>query len=402
MDITVKTSELMDVLDSVVRIAGRKMTIPILGNVLVTATAEATTLEVTDIDVSLRLRCPASVTVPGKALLPATKLREIMRALPGADVRIRVEGKTAQIDADPYHGRLQAPPVDQFPVLAEPEGESVSLPKHVLLSMLQRTRFAITETTQRYFMSGACLWVDDGKAKVGTTDGHRMALCTVTGTEKEPLAGALKPVLISRKSVDELPSMLDGLGDVTIHVGVNNIYFSCDGRLLISRRIEEKEPAYERVIPKENKHTVSVVRQTFASVMRRVAITASKETGKIKLSIDSGGITVSAESVEWGESSERYEAKYEDAPVEFYVKAQYLLDFFDAAVTNESVLMEFKNSMTPAILRGLPLDATIAPLVVVTPIRPPIEDEKKADGGDESKSEKPKKSSGKKKAKETA
>ena len=83
MELVVRKNDLLRELQFFQGIVERKNTIPILANVLMEADGSEVRLLATDLEVSLRSKCEASVAHQGSLTLPAKKLFEIVKALPG-------------------------------------------------------------------------------------------------------------------------------------------------------------------------------------------------------------------------------------------------------------------------------------------------------------------------------
>src|SRR5207249_10115438 len=157
--------------------------------------------------------------------------------------------------ADRFDSRMQTLPREDFPTLPESGAgaPSATLPRSALKEMVAKTHFAITGEDTRYFLNGALFVLRPDAMSLVATDGHRLALVTVTRdarTKKE--TDEIKAIL-PKKTLGELARLLaEGDDDIRYERGENHLFFDVGGRLLISRMIDGQFPAYERVIPKGN------------------------------------------------------------------------------------------------------------------------------------------------------
>ena len=119
MELVVRKNDLLRELQFFQGIVERKNTIPILANVLIEADGNEVRLLATDLEVSLRSRCEASVAKGGSLTLPAKKLFEIVKALPDADVRIEQDGTSVKVAAERFESRMSTLPREDFPTLPE-------------------------------------------------------------------------------------------------------------------------------------------------------------------------------------------------------------------------------------------------------------------------------------------
>ena len=201
MELVVRKNDLLRELQFFQGIVERKNTIPILANVLIEADGNEVRLLATDLEVSLRSRCEASVAKGGSLTLPAKKLFEIVKALPDADVRIEQDGPSVKVAAERFESRMSTLPREDFPTLPEPHGDGVPIGRAALREMIAKTQFAITGEDTRYYLNGALIVIKDKQMTMVATDGHRLALVNV---QREDAVAAEKRAIIPKKTLTEL------------------------------------------------------------------------------------------------------------------------------------------------------------------------------------------------------
>jgi DNA polymerase-3 subunit beta len=339
-------------------IVERKNTIPILANVLIEANGDEVKLLATDLEVGLRSKCSAAVSKGGSLTLPAKKLYEIIKALPDTDVRIEEDRNGVKVAADRFDSRMQTLPREDFPTLPEGSGSySASLPREVLKQMVAKTQFAITGEDTRYFLNGALFILRGDSMSLVSTDGHRLALITVSRDKaKKGKTEDEVRVILPRKTLLELGRLLaEGEGDIQYERGDNHLFFDIGGRLLISRMIDGQFPAFERVIPKTNDKRVEFDRDRLTSAVKRVALLSNERSRAVKFQIDKGKVEIASSSPEFGEAKEVLIVDYALTPVTICFNAQYVLDFL-AVVETDSVALEFKDEMSQAVMKPIGAD----------------------------------------------
>src|SRR5437867_497020 len=253
MELVVRKNDLLRELQLFQGIVERKNTIPILANVLMDAKGDQVSLLATDLEVGLRSTCAATVKKPGSATLPAKKFYEIVKSLPeNAEIRIADDKGGVKIDAEQFESRMQTLPREDFPSLPEPPGPATAaLPRSAVKEMVAMTQFAITGEDTRFFLNGALFVLRPADMSLVATDGHRLALVSVTRDGAAKADAVENKAILPKKTLGELGRLLmegDG-GDLSYERGENHLFFDAGGRLLISRMIDGQLPAYERVIP---------------------------------------------------------------------------------------------------------------------------------------------------------
>jgi len=358
MELVVRKTDLLRELQLFQGIVERKNTIPILANVLLEANGAEVKMLATDLEVGLRSRCTATVTKGGSLTLPAKKLYEILKALPETDVRIETDKGGVKVAADRFDSRMQTLPREDFPTLPEASGSvSASLPREALRQMIAKTQFAITGEDTRYFLNGALFILRSDSMSLVSTDGHRLAHITVTrdtGSAKGVTGDEENRVILPRKTLLELGRLLaeGGEGDILYERGENHLFFGVSDRLLISRMIDGQFPAFERVIPKNNDKSVEFDRDRVTSAVKRVALLSNERSRAVKFQIDQGKVEIASSSPEFGEAKEVLMVDYAAAPVTICFNAQYVLDFL-GVIETDSVLLEFKDEMSQAVLKPI-------------------------------------------------
>jgi DNA polymerase III subunit beta len=359
MELVVRKADLLRELQLLQGIVERKITIPVLANVLLEAEGNEVRLLATDLEVGLRSRCEASVAKGGSLTVPAKKLFEIVRALPETDVRIEEDKGGVKVAADRFDSRMSTLPPDDYPALPEGSGtEGESLKSPGLRQMVAKTHFAITGEDTRYFLNGGLLVLRPDGMSLVATDGHRLALVTVpremeapSGSAEEAEAAAETRVILPKKTLSELGRLLaDADADVLFSRGENHLFFRVGDRVLISRVIDGQFPAYDRVIPKTNDKRIEFDRDKLTSAVRRVALLSNERSRAVKFQIDAGQVEVTSSSPDVGDARELMMVEYDGPGVQICFNAQYVLDFLNAVET-EQVVLEFKDEVSQAVMR---------------------------------------------------
>src|SRR4029453_3839791 len=133
--------------------------------------------------------------------------------------------------------------------------------------------------------------------------------------------------ILPKKTLGELSRLLqDGDEDIQYERGENHLFFEGGGRLLISRMITRKFPAYERVIPKGNDKKIEFERDRLTNAVKRVALLSNERSRAVKIQIDKGKVDVSSSSPDLGEAKGTLPVAYNGAAMQICFNAQYVLD----------------------------------------------------------------------------
>ncbi len=354
MELTIQRSDLVKELSLVQGVVERKSSIPILSNVLLEAAANQVTFSATDLDVSLRGRCAATVTKEGSVTIGAKKLFEIARSLPEKEVRLKASKEAwVTVDCERASFRIAGLPKEDFPALPQAQDDQgVAIPADVLRDLIARVGFAVTAEDARYYLAGALLIVEKGSVAMVATDGHRLAFAKRAADVKvkENIRS-----LVPRKAVSELSRLLEGAAAVTFQQQEAHLIFTIDGRSLSSKTVEGQFPAHERVVAVTGDKQLVFDRDLLTSAIRRVSLLSSERSRAIKLSLSPDTLQLSAQSPDVGEAKESLAVDYKGAEVEIGFNAQYILDFLGAAGT-PTVQVELKDNESQGVFRPAAAD----------------------------------------------
>jgi len=352
MEIVLTQTELLRELTATQGVVERKTTIPILSNFLFEAAGDRLTITATDLDLSLRTSCSATVKKEGSCTIPARKLYEYVKLLPEGSVTIKqLENHWVQIRAGRSNTKMVGMARANFPALPTfPSGSATKLPVPVLRNLIAKTVFAISNEESRYTLNGALMVIKAESIAMVATDGHRLAHIE-TKTAFQGVNGEMK-TLVPRKAMNELKSLLDQTDQDFIEFAKDDstLFFRIGGRLLTSRQLTGQFPNYEAVLPRDNNKAVVVGCEDLMGAIQRVAQFADERSGAIRMKLDKDEMRISSSSTDAGESEDVIETSYKSDPLIIGFNSQYMLDFLKVTNTGE-VRLEFKDAQSAGQLR---------------------------------------------------
>ena len=350
MEFKVKRNLLLNELNLVQGVIEKKSTIPILSNILLEASGSHLDITATDLDVSICCGCAAEVAEPGTLTVSARKLFDIARLLP-EDSEIGfalLANDWVQMRAGKSEYKVVGLPRENFPSVPEAPAESISLPGSVLKAMILRTMFAITQEESRYSLNGALLILNPQEMKMVATDGHRLALVTkaveIAGIDSEVRS------LIPKKTMVEILRLI---GDEEMIVDFardeNHLYFSVQGKRIISRVLAGQFPNYEMVVPRDNDKQIVAPNRALAEGIRRAAVMSDEKLRAVRIAFSPGIAEITASSAEAGEARDVVEVSFEGMDISIGFNPHYILDFLNAC-GSDAVNIIVKDSETQGML----------------------------------------------------
>lgn len=362
MDIRVNREHLLPILSKVVGVVERRQTLPILGNLFVSAEEGQVTIVGTDLEIEIRAYCEANIAESGRVTIPARKISDICRSLgEGADIRFKVTGERCVLTAERGRYVLGTLPAADFPAVeAQAAEEVLAVEESTLKRLLDKTGFAMAQQDVRYYLNGLLLQVEKNVLRAVATDGHRLAayesVCSFDLNES-------RSVIVPFKTVNELRRQL-GLGssNVQVEIGERLIRFLVGRSITTSKLVDGRYPEYERVIPAGLSKVAYANKDALKRALARTAILSNEKYRGVRLVFESGLLRLVAHNPEQEEAVEEMELDYVGEPTTIGFNVAYLSDLLNA-VDCETVEVRFEDGNSSSLWRGK--DAVLETYVVM-------------------------------------
>jgi DNA polymerase-3 subunit beta len=316
-----------------------RTTLPVLSNILMRAGDGGVQLSGTDLDISVSLTVVADVSAPGAVTVPAKKLVEITRALEDAPVRITTEGTQVQLECGKSRFKLYGLAEDEFPTFPEVDfGNAWRMKAGELQELIQRTSFAVSNEESRPILNGVLWQVRPESTVMVATNGHRLAKIT----RMLDNGGAPETdLIIPPKALHQVEKLYDSAAELEIARSDNHLGFRSADRLVFTRLIEGPYPNYEQVIPKDNDKEAVAGRSALEGAIRRMAVVASDQTHRVRLTFEDGALRFRVQTPDLGEAEDELPLDYHGETLEIGFNATYLLEIL-RFMPDEDVRMTFR------------------------------------------------------------
>ncbi|PPR47550.1 MAG: DNA polymerase III subunit beta [Alphaproteobacteria bacterium MarineAlpha5_Bin9] len=353
MKISIDRNIIFKSLNHVQSIVDKKNTIPILSNILLEASNSNLTLTATDMDLSIKTNISCSVVEEGSITVPAHTLYDIVRKIPdGNEIEfISNDGKKFSIRSGKSKFSLSCLPKDDFPSIAIDSLQyEFSINGRDLLSIIDKTKFAISNEETRYFLNGIYFHKNteknDSFLTLVSTDGHRLAKMDLI---PEKNIDDLPGVIVPKKTIQELTKLLAEFDqEVVINVDPNKIIFFINNSILISKVIDGNFPDYTKVIPSNNLNVLKVNRELFCEAVDRVSTITNERSRAIKFRLFNNLVNITASNSENGSASEDIQAEYNGKEIEIGFNSKYILEMI-SQLEDEYVILKFNDENSPMI-----------------------------------------------------
>lgn len=325
MKLTVKAGELSAELAIIQGAIEKKTTIPILNHLLLVAKGEQVAITGTDLEISAESYIDASIFEDGKICVDAAKLADIAKAFP-KDADMKMSSSSAAwltVECNKSKYRIACLGPESFPELPGSEhAAKVTIKGDAIAESFKRAMGCIDEQESRYTLNGA-LMVSRGEALlVCATNGHRLTV------HESECAGELPRCIIPKKGMKLAARMFDGLdADVTItqDASKNHLQFAYGHRRLLSRLLTGNFPDYERVLPKDLPHSITVSSSDLSTAIGRLLPFADEMSKVMRMVAQRDELVLRSSTSEKGEGEELVTVAFDfDGKIEHGFNGYYI------------------------------------------------------------------------------
>lgn len=353
MKLNVARDSLLKSLNLVAGVVERRQTLPILANVLLVLEGDRLSLTGTDLEVELvgRVRVSGSGNEDGEVTLPARKLVDICKSLPeGSEISLSVKDGRASVKSGRSRFTLATLPAREFPNIEDSMGtHQLALKQGQLKRLIDRTGFAMAQQDVRYYLNGMLFELDGRQLRVVATDGHRLAMCTLSDQVGVKGEGNMQ-VILPRKGVQELARLLlDDEAGITVIVGTNHMRALTEDFTFTSKLVDGKFPDYRRVLPRPTDNVLWGSRLELRQAFARTAILSNEKYRGIRLKLTENTLDIVATNPEQEEAEETVPVEYRGGPIEIGFNVSYLLDVL-GVLSGDQVKLSLADPNSSALL----------------------------------------------------
>lgn len=360
MESTVLKDSLRVGLSVVERVAAKSPSLPILGNILVSATKNIVELAATDLEVGVRYKILAKNEKEGSCVLPARSLSQFVALLPENQITLTAKESGLAIDSKEQQTLLKTLPAEDFPIIPTfKEGDAcVEVETWPFFDGMSQVVSMAGQTQARPEISGVFVSFSQQTCKLAATDSFRLAEQTLSFSKGQTLQTSF---ILPAKTARELVAVLgEQQGKTKIYVSTNQAVFDYTPEQpgkpaiqIISRLIEGEYPQYQDIIPKDFVAKLVINKAAFINQVKAASIFSSK-LNDVRLVADQKkkGVELVSKSTDVGEHASFIPAQAQGGNIETSFNWKFLLDGV-MHIKEDEIELGLSGPESPALLKSV-------------------------------------------------
>jgi DNA polymerase-3 subunit beta len=356
MELKIDRNELLDGLNKIQTVVEKKSTMPIISNVLLDVLDDRLNLIATNLEVGMRTEHNAEVVKEGKITVPARKLYEMVREIPGSHITIKEkESGRVNVSSGNIIYTLVGLPAEQFPLVSFYEdAKTIKIPAKTIKDLINKTIFSVSFDDIRVNLTGIYIekTVQEDKEimRMVSSDGHRLSLMekAIPGINSLEIDYG---VILPRKGAREILKLCENTEKILLGLKEDICIVEANKTKIVTRLIDGEFPDYRAIIPAEGKKKIFMERQIFLDVLSRTSILSTDKYKAVSFNFSKGKMEVLSVNPDIGDAREELEIDYEGDIFSINFNINYLMEAIGALESNK-IAIEFENETNPCVIKG--------------------------------------------------
>jgi len=352
MEVIIKQSELLDVLQKVTGPTTTKQNFPILTSVLIETYEDQLKLTTTDLDNTIISFSKANIIKPGKVVVSFKKLISIIRELPTQEITLELVKNNLSVKCENIEFKVSILDSEEFPKVEHIKKTAlIKIDPQELIYIIKLSSFCVGYEDTNYVLNGILFEIYENQINAVSTDGKRLAFIKRNLPQSQSELKSKLQFILPIKAVNEIQKLIkDKEEEIYFFVEKNKIGFDFKNTQIITRPIEGEFPNYDQYIPKPYPNKLIINRRDFLSAFKRAALLSTPDYQSVKLELKKDEVIISKSTPQWGEVRENVPCQYEGKSFQIGFNPNYLIDVL-RNLEEEYVNFEFFDIDKPAVLR---------------------------------------------------
>jgi DNA polymerase III subunit beta len=332
---------LSDAISFVVRLVSPRPQLPQLSGVVIEAANNEVTLSIFDYEVSAKATISANVEKPGKSLVQAKLLSEIVAKLPSDSVAFDNSDSRVQINSGSSKFSLSPMSMAEYPNAPQSPQPSGKVAGEAFAESVSQVSVAASREEVTPVLTAVMISANNSQLSFIATDRFRVATKTISW---QSTAGE-KEVLVPARVMGEISKTFAQEKEVNIGFAEGDkelISFSSGNKSVTTSTIKGKYPAVLTLFPNETPHFAVLNTHDLMDATRRVGLVVDRDK-PLRFKFSSNEVTLESIGSDVADASEQVSCSLTGDENIVSLKPQYLIDAL-SGVDTEMVSLGFTSN----------------------------------------------------------
>ena len=340
------------------RICSKSSTLPILNNILISASKNFLCLESSNLEIGIKWWILAKIEKEGSIAVPAHLFSSFINLITNEKLNLESAGTTLKIIEQNQSTSINGFSGEDFPILpiVEKENEAAIIGIDELCGGLSQIINIPAPFTSRPEVAGIYFLLQKNQIVLAATDSFRLGEKKLF--PKNPPNKECSFILPQRTAKEIINIFNQKEGNLKIYLSPNQAAFEFSMEevshpkvLLISKLIEGEYPNYQEIIPPKTKTQIILKRQEFVDQIKLASL-FSKKTNEIKLKINSKEkkLEILSQNPEAGEYRSSLLGETKGEPLDISFNHRFLLDGL-LSIKSPEVILGLNGEEGAAVLK---------------------------------------------------
>jgi len=315
---------LSDAISFVVRLVSPRPQLPQLSGVVIEAENNEVTLSIFDYEVSAKAKISASVEKPGKALVQAKLLSEIISKLPSESVAFDNTDSRVQINSGSSKFSLTPMSMAEYPNAPLSPQASGKVAGDIFAESISQVSVAASREEVTPVLTAVMISANNKQLSFIATDRFRVATKSIAWQSS---AGE-KEVLVPARVMGEISKTFAHEKEIQIGFAEGDkelISFSSGNKSVTTSTIKGKYPAVLTLFPGDTPHFAVVNTHDLMDATRRVGLVVDRDK-PLRYKFSSNEVTLESIGSDVADASEQVSCSLTGDENIVSLKPQYLID----------------------------------------------------------------------------
>jgi len=329
---------LSDAVSFLVRLLSPRPQLPQLSGVMIEATKDEVVLSIFDYEVAARVKIAAAVEAPGKVLVQARLLSEIVSKLPASSVSLVIDETRLQVTSGSSKFSLSSMATTDYPDTPEFPAATGKVSASEFTNSVAKVASAASREEVTPVLTAVMIQADATKLTMVATDRFRVAVKSLPWTGK----AIDRDVLIPARVLNEIAKTFSHEGDLELAFGETEkemIGFSSGNKTVSTATIKGKYPAVLQLFPEDTENFAVLNNQELLDATRRVALVVDREK-PLRYKFSEGELSLESIGSDVADASEQIACSLKGGETLVSLRPQFLSDAL-AGLDAENVKIGF-------------------------------------------------------------